>query len=261
MCLYLQKQDVTTRWGSTLNMIKSLLVNRASLDILLTSDDHKHYLCLLSDSEWTRLSSIAEVLEPVEIATTFLGGEKYASLSTVLPVLAHLKRGMKVTDDDSAVVSKFKNQFETDLQLRMDGLEADASLKLATILDPRFKRLKSVSRSERESVFRLLKNLAKDIAENATIDLNSQQPQKKRKSDSQSILLYDEGSSDDEDSDVIDAVSAEINAYKQVTQIQQDECPLEWWGNHAATFPYLAELASKYLCIPATSVPCRLHHI
>lgn len=31
--------------------------------------------------------------------------------------------------------------------------------------------------------------------------------------------------------------------------------PLQWWIQHAETFPNLATLARKYLCIPATSVP------
>lgn len=30
---------------------------------------------------------------------------------------------------------------------------------------------------------------------------------------------------------------------------------LEWWKQHQTTFPVLATMAKKYLCVPATSVP------
>ena len=31
--------------------------------------------------------------------------------------------------------------------------------------------------------------------------------------------------------------------------------PLQWWKDHAPSFPHVAVLARRYLCIPATSAP------
>ena len=34
-----------------------------------------------------------------------------------------------------------------------------------------------------------------------------------------------------------------------------DSNPLVWWKTYAATFPYLAQVARRYLAMPATSAP------
>ena len=34
-----------------------------------------------------------------------------------------------------------------------------------------------------------------------------------------------------------------------------DSCPLDWWRRNDSRFPIVAQLAKRYLCVPATSVP------
>ena len=54
---------------------------------------------------------------------------------------------------------------------------------------------------------------------------------------------------------------AELTMYKAepiLALTNDDEAynnPLEWWKYNAKRFPLLSELASRYLCIPATSAP------
>jgi len=44
--------------------------------------------------------------------------------------------------------------------------------------------------------------------------------------------------------------------YKSEVEIDEDNCPLEWWKSHAGAYPTIASLARKYLTTPATTVPC-----
>jgi hypothetical protein len=46
----------------------------------------------------------------------------------------------------------------------------------------------------------------------------------------------------------------ELTTYLQSDTIDSDSDPLVWWRQSAVTFPMLAVVAKKYLCIPATSV-------
>src|SRR5579859_5408655 len=45
----------------------------------------------------------------------------------------------------------------------------------------------------------------------------------------------------------------EVESYLIMTQIKSDQDPLKWWDVNKGQFPILAQLACKYLSIPATS--------
>ncbi|XP_062851037.1 E3 SUMO-protein ligase ZBED1-like [Trichomycterus rosablanca] len=101
-------QDVSTRWNSTLFMIRRLLKNKEA--VKATLDKQRHKLVLLSAAEWTNLEKLAAILEPCRHVTDLLGGETYVSCSAVLPVLRFLDHTMKVSDEDSTYIVKFKTE-------------------------------------------------------------------------------------------------------------------------------------------------------
>ena len=45
----------------------------------------------------------------------------------------------------------------------------------------------------------------------------------------------------------------EIDGYDKLPWTDVELDPLKWWRVHASTYPVLAMLAKKYLCIPASS--------
>jgi hypothetical protein len=47
----------------------------------------------------------------------------------------------------------------------------------------------------------------------------------------------------------------EVSRYVKLRDIRVKDDPMEWWLNNKSSFPTLAQLARKYLSIPATSVP------
>lgn len=55
-------QDVSTRWNSTLFMIRRLLKNKDAVNATLAKQKHK--LVLLSAAEWIKLEKLAAILEP-----------------------------------------------------------------------------------------------------------------------------------------------------------------------------------------------------
>lgn len=46
-----------------------------------------------------------------------------------------------------------------------------------------------------------------------------------------------------------------VNEYQSAPPIPLHENSLQWWKANEFRFPFIAQLAKVYLCIPATSVP------
>ncbi|XP_030613050.1 zinc finger BED domain-containing protein 4-like [Archocentrus centrarchus] len=237
-------QDVSTRWNSTLFMICRLLKNKEA--VKATLDKQRHKLVLLSAAEWTKLERLADFLEPCRYVTDLLGGETYISCSAVLPVLRFLDHTMKVSDEDSTYIVKFKTAFIKDLSERKAALNYDW-LKMATVLDPRFKDLKCLPREEREGVWKKLEELLQDGSIKATSEPTDEPPKKK------GLLCF--SSDSDSDSDDVGSNHA-LSLYKAEQTISETDCPLQWWSVHAGAHPQLSALARKHLSSPATSVPC-----
>lgn len=125
-------------------------------------------------------------------------------------------------------------------------------LKIATALDPRFKDLKCLPKAERREVWASLHTLLREEDQRSVpqeaVEETPEPPPKKRSS----LLAASESDSEEED----DSVEKCVSRYKSEPTLSEDDCPLQWWSNHAGSHSRLACIAKKYLTTPATSVPC-----
>ncbi|KAI4895569.1 hypothetical protein NFI96_004177, partial [Prochilodus magdalenae] len=126
----------------------------------------------------------------------------------ILPVLRFLDHTMKVSDEDSTYIVKFKTAFMKDLSERKAALNYDW-LKMATVLDPRFKDLKCLPREEREAVWKELEELLQDGSIKASSEPTDEPPKKK------GPLCF----SSDSDSDSDDVGSNALSLYKAEQKI------------------------------------------
>jgi hypothetical protein len=51
------------------------------------------------------------------------------------------------------------------------------------------------------------------------------------------------------------AAMSGFEKYRIAPALPVGECPLLWWKANCKSYPRIATLARKYLCIPATSIP------
>jgi hypothetical protein len=132
---------------------------------------------------------------------------------------------------------------------------------IATILDPRLKKLKFLNNNNiKREIIDKLRNLYSNMklenelnavaadrssgsAFNTCADISS----------SNFILnaLFDDNNEDNPIEQDID----EIDDYLSLNSPKQSCDPLNWWKDHLKRFPVLSQIARKYLSIPATSVP------
>jgi len=77
------------------------------------------------------MSKYCEVLELFCQATALLGGEKYVSCSSVLPLMSALQKHTTVHDDDPGYIARFKSATLDDFQQHMTGVNGVEVFRIA----------------------------------------------------------------------------------------------------------------------------------
>jgi len=132
-------QEVATRWNSTFYMLERF----TKLSKIINDIVHKHITAppMISAKEVKDISDIIDLLRPIEASTKELCGQKYVTSSMVIPMVYIMVKN----------ISQFKPTQELGIQLqkeilfycekRFGSVESVALLSIATMLDPRFKKI------------------------------------------------------------------------------------------------------------------------
>lgn len=245
-------QDVVTRWNSTQMMLGRLSEQRRVLtDIMLDGKVTKKSdtSMLLKDSEWKAISELSEVLEDLTKVTTYMCAELDVSSSQIFPIVCGLIRTLSMdTDTDSALIVRVKDTIVTQLKKRFQPTSTDAAKSvpvMASLLDPRFKRLPFLTKEQRETAHSELEERIADINLIYTPREDTEPtPSKRQRLD---FMMFEFDSPDNEKTDELQSYLMEKGAC--------DAKPLAWWKDNAGKYPKIAKVARKVLAVPATSVP------
>ena len=226
-------QDVPTRWGSTRASTGSFLdkvekdeemstresdvfreqhqnmdaINSALRKIKYRGDQ-KLTQYLLTEEDMARIKTVNQFLTKLDVFSTTLGGDKYVTSSVLMPVIACMKKMLQEDSSDPLYIARMKEVILEDFNRRVaKNIDTDFFL-LATALDPRWKDLKMIRRSERDLVFtRLQREMSILTKPNLPAEeVVSNKPKKRR------LLDFDE--SDDEESNEEDPMEAELKSFK-----------------------------------------------
>ncbi|CAI5738844.1 unnamed protein product [Hyaloperonospora brassicae] len=243
--------------------------------------------CELSSEEWATLKQLARLLERIE-GLVHVSPHVYAGLSLAYPLLHSLKKHLAhaatwVTD---ALVATVRHTIvsKLNMDLCLSG-QAPSSAYLSCLLDPRFKTLPFLSTPEKEQLIESLYHLLGVRAKNDVTDQSQDQldpasdegqtdEQKKQDgngsassvcvagaalSNKKAAALLHEFFPLDEPATELDKLKAQVQQYLDSPSLpatdDTEHDPLEWWGRYRRSFPSLARLAKKYLCISAVSTP------
>jgi len=228
----------------------------------------------LSSSEWRLLEDVAKVLEPYKDITTYLS---YPTISSLGPLYSAIKDKSSPTNDDSPAVQRFKLLLAIDMSTRYQDPTVSLCLYKASFLDPKFKTLAHISKSQQEEVIKDISDELVDIVvyvssgeecedvvvtevSDLTEETQESAPHKKPRL---ALLEKLPGKRFEDQSAASGAtavsrsenVQAEISQYKGMPVIGLGEKPLQSWNSNKHILPNLAKLAQKYLGIVATSIP------
>lgn len=255
-------QDVPTRWNSTFYMIQRFIllldvVNECLFKIKESPD-------MIDRNEILLLKEALLLLEPFENLTTEMSGQKYVTISKVIPSIFCIRKHLvnvssKMTLRESQTT--FMN-LDNEMSKRFTKTEDIEVYIIATLLDPRFKKMyfekiTNVAKGNIKIV-ELLKALIRDESqiESAASEENNQDivnvPNNSFWGIHQSMIK--ETASDGP----AKTPQSILNSYLTENHQPMEMDPLLFWKRKSMEsdeLKMLAKVAVKYLSIVATSVP------
>ena len=278
--------DNTSRWWSTLAMIKSMVENKSAVTDLGSTE------CIMTDSDWDVLQSIKKTLNGFRTATEMLKGNANCTSPLVPFILFVIQNELSQTAEDSDSDTMTANTLAA-FRDQLGNLPGSLHKRilLSHALDPRFKHLKVLSRDDDKE--HLWNNILDEMVALHTTPPDEASSPPVRSSDAStaaSILRgvaqkeeaklgedQKEDSIFDQYSDVLGneqdkaemgpgawkaACKHELQLYRADSLVGMrtengKEDPLEWWKVHHYAFPTLWKLAKIHLAIPATAMSHR----
>ncbi|GBC17180.2 zinc finger BED domain-containing protein 1-like [Rhizophagus irregularis DAOM 181602=DAOM 197198] len=289
--------DVKTRWNSTYLAWKRLLelhnlIRFVSTSLLSKSDrasqkegEKLERLCL-SVGEKEFLQEVVKLLEPIEIVTRHLCGANYPILNLVHPYMESLKKKFAPRSDKNETVDTYLNlvygegyEENDDDEITDDDIPDAGTRRGRTQQRSSRKRTRTESvaedtnkvedlppvnttnllekwstNSERDRANQLVKKLYDELKINLRVPDDIEHRSLEENNDDNDNLFSDlEGNFTQTNTEEKD----EVSRYVKLQDIRVKDDPLMWWLNHRDSFFTLAQLARKYLSIPATSVPSK----
>ncbi|XP_065197184.1 zinc finger BED domain-containing protein 4-like [Sycon ciliatum] len=253
-------QDVTTGWNSMYYMLRRLLELRPHVTSVLvdTAKTPKadHRALLLKEKRWATAEQLMEVLAPSEKATRLLSGQKYLTISCVMPVVMSLHTmaladAGKAAANGEAAIAQLCHKLASELanKFHLDPVDLSRMHVSAAALDPRSRSLAFLDDAGRKAVkLELLQRCIADGQEAAT----AAEPAPKRTPQDLDLFF---GAATVEEVSYSAGVERELEVYFSETTAPPATNPLKWWCVNEDRLPHLAKVAKAILCVPATSVP------
>lgn len=261
-------QDVCTRWNSSFYMLRRLVALRVPLTAVLcdkeTTPKEADRQLLLKDHQWALAEELVAVLSHLEAATTVVSGQKYVTMALMLPVATRLETIMSSLADSStnATARAFARSLSAELSSKFPCIasaDTESPAVLSAALDPRFHDLDFLSDEERREVKDVLLEkmgkLKKAKSDDDSQDAAPPPPKIKKEDSSLSLLLGKRSTTSTAPADESVQLKKEVQLYFAEDTLELEKEPLAWWQKNENRFPHLAQLARRYLAIPATSVP------
>ena len=199
-----------------------------------------------------------------------IGAEKWVTISVIRPVIHKLLEVyFKPKPGDSKLERTMKESMRCNFYQHYTGSTL-MLLNKAAFLDPRFKALPFLCDEDRQTISSSVEAEAVKLALSSSAsstdcstnpvedDSADQLPLSKKcrvsKAEKRLLNFVDDIVKTDKLTQC-PAEKARTEVRRYIDKETSSESPLQWWNTSYTRYPYLSNLAKKYLAIPATSVP------
>ena len=136
--IYVLIQQVKTRWNSFYFMLKRFLQLEQPLALFFQNSNYsEHRITLL---EWSLIRELVNVLESLYIVTKNLSGEKFTTISKVLPTVKQLiKKYSKENLQQSEIIQEFQANLLRKMKKKFGKYETNQIFAVSALIDPCYK--------------------------------------------------------------------------------------------------------------------------
>lgn len=253
--LYLT-QDICTRWNSTLEMIQKFEKLAPILGTILASKDHKDGPQMLAGSHLEVVSEIIRLLEPFKEATIQISSDSNVTASIVLPLCHNVYDTLNKFEPVTYPAIELKQNLLKEIEAKYIPLEKNKLLIIATLLDPRFKKVYRFSAlSQADAILQVHKEM-KDKAKQNFCPLPEQSPPKQDEILNSIWAMHTEKLKKNSDEDELSAgqIPPELKLYFNSAVLPLSEDLIKYWQSCKTFSPALMEVALKYCIMMGSSV-------
>ncbi|XP_011408502.2 PREDICTED: zinc finger BED domain-containing protein 1-like [Amphimedon queenslandica] len=240
-------QEVSTRWNSTYLMFTRIHEQFEAITTALCLLGQNH-LCLKNEDK-ELISNCLIVLKPFLEATENISGDKYVSVSMIIPLVKLLLESMKSHLSTLPLAANIS----AELASRFSSIEGAYVTAATTLLDPRFKKLPFSSPTASDFAVSRIRNEVARLIPSETTEATE------NSSEACTQSLWDSFDKQAVESTAHRTAGTEaiieVRRYFEEPIIPRSSNPLLWWKENQHRFPRLMQIAKKYLCIPGSSVP------
>lgn len=269
-------QDVATRWNSTLFMLERLLLlyDDDCLTVALCNSSNAPNILHLD--EILIIREIVSLLKPFEEATNQISGENYVTVSLIIPLVVGIHTSLQnlAATLKCSVTKNLHSKLLASVIKRLFPYETRIVPRVATLLDPRLKKLAYLNSENANQAQLYVQKELGYLIQNQKAQAGASQeirldPTPSTSTAEPSTSTAGAGST----SNLFSFLSQRISASHQTSTTTSDAIisvrqyleskqlpmrttnPIEYWASQSNFNPALSELATKFLGIPATSVP------
>ncbi|XP_042193360.1 zinc finger protein 618 [Callorhinchus milii] len=237
----LQEQRAPPCWNSVAD---SLLLVHEKYDQIRELISGRKELKRLQNCNKGLLSNLTAILAPVKEAVIELSCENKPTLQLVLPTYVKLEKLFTSKANDAGSVSKLCHLF---LEALKENFKVEAAHKVAMVLDPHLKHLRSVPHYQQEEVINRVCEMISDVGQSCVEEIDFEPTRKKLCGISENSKM----------SPSKHAVQDERLGKSEVFEYLKEPVPsvtsdlFLYWSGATQKHPLLAKLAFWLLAVPA----------
>ena len=255
--------DCPTRWGPMDKMVGQILEQKEAIRLALSADRSASHL-IPTWQDVDVLESIDKALNPLHELTDILSGEQYVTVSAIRPMVELIKtKILWIETNDTDLTKSLKRQINEDLGQCYKDEAVTRLLDITSVLDPRFK-IKYLEKAD--EVLALVKeegaNIVRAVQEkritqttNDADGVITSEPTRKKKKLGTLFKAYEDEHDVEEARQISpeQVFNTELDNYLSLPKLDAEEEILPWWKLYNSKYPFVSQLAQKYLSICATS--------